>query len=94
LPAAVNGRRYLIVEGVGSEGNSTVAWGDLIANANDIIEYSSDVSAWFVSFDSQADTTIQYVTNLTTAVQYRFTNNTWMKSWEGWINQGDYSIVI
>lgn len=94
LPAPVNGRRYLIVESIGHVGDTTIGWGDLIASANDIIEYSSALSKWFVSFDSSLLADVQYVTNLTTAVQYRFTDDTWMKSWEGWYDQGDYSIVI
>ena len=94
LPAPVNGRRYLIVEGIGHTGDTTIGWGDLIAQANDIIEYNGTTSKWFVSFDSSLLTDVQYVTNLTTAVQYRFTDNTWMKSWEGWYEQGDFSIVI
>lgn len=96
LPGPVNGRRYLIVEDIGSPGNTTIAWGSLVANANDIIEYDSTSGEWFVSFDSQAATDVEYVTNLTTALQYRFDyiNNVWMKSYEGWYGQGDYSIVI
>ena len=94
LPAPVNGRRYLIVESIGHVGDTTIGWGDLIASANDIIEYSSALGKWFVSFDSSLLADVQYVTNLTTAVQYRFTDDTWMKSWEGWYDQGDYSIVI
>ena len=94
LPAPVNGRRYLIVESIGHVGDTTIGWGDLIASANDIIEYSSALGKWFVSFDSSLLADVQYVTNLTTAVQYRFTEDTWMKSWEGWYDQGDYSIVI
>jgi hypothetical protein len=96
LPGPVNGRRYLIVENVGSDGSPTVAWGDLVAHANDIIEYDSGSSSWFVSFDSAEATTVEYVTNLTTNVQYRYVNTDgmWMKSWEGWYGQGDYSIVI
>ena len=96
LPAPVNGRRYLIVEEVGSPGDTTIAWGALVANANDIIEYDSTAGEWFVSFDSQTASTIEYVTNLTTSLQYRFDygNNVWMKSYEGWYGQGDYSIVI
>jgi hypothetical protein len=96
LPAPVNGRRYLIVEEVGSPGDTTIAWGALVANANDIIEYDSTAGEWFVSFDSQTASTIEYVTNLTTSLQYRFdyVNNVWMKSYEGWYGQGDYSIVI
>jgi hypothetical protein len=98
LPGPVNGVRYLLVESIGQLGNSTEAWGNLIANANDIIEYDSGEGEWFVSFDSQADSIandVQYVTNLTTNIQYRYTpDGVWMKSYEGWYNQGDYSIVI
>jgi hypothetical protein len=82
------------VENIGNPGDSTVAWGTLVANANDIIEYDSTAAEWFVSFNSINATAVQYVTNLTTNVQYRFTQDMWMKSWEGWIEQGDYSIVI
>ncbi len=94
LPGPINGRRYLIVENIGNPGDSTVAWGTLVANANDIIEYNLTAAGWFVSFDSTTATTVEYVTNLTTNVQYRFTQDMWMKSYEGWIDQGDYSIVI
>jgi hypothetical protein len=96
LPGPINGRRYLIVEDIGSPGDTTIAWGALVANANDIIEYDATAGEWFVSFDSQDATTLEYVTNLTTNLQYRFayTENVWMKSYEGWYGQGDYSIVI
>jgi len=96
LPGPINGRRYLIVEDIGSPGNTTIAWGALIANANDIVEFDATSGEWFVSFDSQSATTVEYVTNLTTNLQYRFDyiNNVWMKSYEGWYAQGDYSIVI
>lgn len=95
LPGPVNGIRYLLVESIGSDGDSTIAWGDLVANANDIVEYDATNGQWFVSFDSQACTTVEYVTNLTTSIQYRYTpDGVWMKSYEGWYDQGDYSIVI
>lgn len=95
LPGPINGVRYLLVESIGSPGSPTVAWGNLIANANDIVEYDSTTGDWFVSFDSQACTTVEYVTNLTSGIQYRYTpNGVWMKSYEGWYDQGDYSIVI
>lgn len=96
LPSPINAVRYLIVEDIGSAGNTTIAWGSLIAHANDIIEYNGDTGEWFVSFDSATATTVEYVTNLTTSVQYRYVNTegAWMKSWEGWYGQGDYSIVI
>lgn len=95
LPGPTPGKRYLLVESIGRENNSTVSWGDLIANANDIIEYDAGQSKWVVSFDSQACTTVEYVTNLTTNIQYRYSpDGVWMKSYEGWYGQGDYSIVI
>ena len=94
MPGPINGRRYLIVEDIGSAGDTTIAWGNVVAYANDIIEYDSGTGEWFVSFDSAATTTVEYVTNLTTNVQYRFTEDMWMKSFEGWYDQGSYSIVI
>lgn len=93
LPAPVPGVRYLIVENIGGE-DPTTAWGDLVANANDIIEYNGTTSEWEVSFDSVNATTVEFVTNLTTNVQYKFDNQEWIKSYEGYIDQGDYSIVI
>lgn len=96
LPGPIPNRRYLIVENIGSDDNSTTAWGDLVANANDIIQYNASLGAWEVAFDSQEATTVQYVTNLTTNVQYRYVpqEGIWMKSIEGWYGEGDYSIVI
>ena len=97
LPDLASGQRYLIVEPIGSTKNlpdDNSVWGNVVANANDIIEYNSTYSRWEVSFDSNASTTVEYVTNLTSGVQYRFTKNEWMKSFEGWYDQGDYNIVI
>jgi len=96
LPGPMPGVRYLIVEDIGSADATTVAWGGLIANANDIIEFDADTMQWSVSFDSQASETVDFVTNLTTSMQYRYVpaDGIWMKSYEGWYDQGDYSIVI
>jgi hypothetical protein len=96
LPGPINGRRYLIVEDIGSEGDSTVSWGNVVAHANDIIQFNSGTGQWDVAFDStQATvTTLEYVTNLATNVQYRFVNDEWMKSYEGWYDAGDFSVVI
>jgi hypothetical protein len=96
LPGPTPGRRYLIVEDIGTDGESTTAWGNLVAHANDIIQFDADTMEWVVTFDSTTTTplTLEYVTNLATNVQYRYVDNTWMKSYEGWYGQGDYSIVI
>jgi hypothetical protein len=96
LPGPMPGVRYLIVEDIGSAGATTVSWGNLVANANDIVQFDAGTGQWIVSFDSQDSTTAQFVTNLTTGVQYRYVNadGMWMKSFEGWVDQGDWSVVI
>jgi hypothetical protein len=94
LMGPVDGRRYLIVEPIGHPGDPTIAWGNLIANANDIIEYDGGAGRWVVSFDSQSATAPQFVLNLNTNVQYRYTDGEWTKSFEGFYDQGDFHIVI
>lgn len=94
LPGPINGKRYLIVENIGSDDATTVAWGNLVANANDIIQYNASAGEWQVSFDSENSTDIEFVTNITTGVQYRFVDGTWMKSVDGWYGEGDWSVVV
>jgi hypothetical protein len=97
LPSVENGQRYLLVESIGDSSITPLnysIWGDLVANANDIIQYNSSTSKWTVVFDSQSFTITAYVTNLTSGVQYRYAEGAWMKSYEGWYDQGDYNIVI
>jgi hypothetical protein len=94
LPGPIPGIRYLIVEDIGEEGVSTIAWGNLVAKANDIIQFTG--TEWIVSFEAAAATTVEYVTNMTTNIQYRYVDEEgqWMKSYEGWYQSGDFSIVI
>jgi hypothetical protein len=95
LPGPINGVRYLLVDAIGNGIDPTVAWGTLVAYANDIVEYDATAGEWFVAFDGQTTTTVEYVTNLTTDIQYRYTpDGVWMKSYEGWYGEGDFSIVI
>lgn len=96
LPAPANGQRYLLVDDIGNVDNEVpaLAWGSVVAFANDIIQYNSTSQQWVVSFDSRNSTTTEYVKNLTSSVQYRFTNDAWVKSYEGFYEAGDFSIVI
>jgi len=96
LPGPWPNVRYLIVEDIGFEGDETTAWGNLVAQANDIIEYNSTSGEWEVVFSAEEATTVEFVTNLTTSIQYRYVpqEGMWVKSYEGWYNEGDYSIVI
>jgi hypothetical protein len=90
LPAAVLGQRYLILEDIGP--SITLAWGALEAQANDIIQYT-DIG-WVVAFDHRRATTAQFVTNITTGLQYRWTGEEWVKSYEGLYPGGEWSLVL
>jgi hypothetical protein len=95
LPVAAIGQRYLILNDIGNAANQypSSAWGALIAQANDIIEY--DGSDWVVTFGSTTTVdNIQYTTNVTTGLQYLWTGNAWVKSYEGLYPAGEWSIVI
>jgi hypothetical protein len=91
--------RYLIINPIGEFENSqgASAWHgtdgrDLVANANDIIEYTGQ--HWQVIFDSQTVNTLQYVTNLTTGIQYKWQNNQWTKSFDGIYPEGEWMLSI
>ena len=101
LPVAAAGQRYLILNSIPQQlgyslpSTQTSAWPGLTsgANENDIIEYNG--ASWSVSFDSENEQYTQYVTNLTSNLQYRFVyGEGWMKSFEGWYGQGNWSITI
>ena len=95
LPVAAAGQRYLILNDIGDENNvqPSSAWGGLIAKANDIIEY--DGTDWIVTFGSTTNTVnIQYVTNITTDLQYLWTGTQWVKSYEGLYPGGEWNLVL
>jgi methylthioribose-1-phosphate isomerase len=65
----------------------------LVAKANDIVEF--DGTRWMVVFDrTSSPDNIQYVTNLTTNIQYKWINNMWVKSYEGLYPGGQWSLVL
>lgn len=93
------GTRYLILDDIGSYTNSapSIVWRgpnnqNLVAYANDIIEYRN--SGWIVVFNSQETTAIEYVTNLTTSIQYRWQDGEWAKSVEGIYNESEWTIIL
>lgn len=99
LPDAAAGQRYLVLNEIPKQIPYTLpavnTWTGLIdgASANDIIEF--DGTNWNISFNSDTATNIEFVTNLTSGVQYRYiANEGWMKSWEGFYQQGDWRIVL
>lgn len=99
LDSALLGQRYLLTEDTGAwDGASPVDWqGEggqpLVAKANDIIEF--DGTQWVVAFDSSSSpNNLQYVTNITTGIQYKWTGATWIKSYQGLYPGGQWSLVL
>ena len=81
--------------------NFAEAWGTTIGSANDIIQKNASGN-WDRVFDADANTdlsdstftAVQYVTNLTTGVQFKWqpTAGIWVKSYEGFYEPGTWSI--
>ena len=100
LDSAIEGQRYLLTEDTGSVTNtdSAQAWvgangRGLVAQANDIVQYSNNY--WRVVFRAASETnTTQYVTNITTGIQYRWTGDSWVKSYQGVYVGGTWRIVL
>lgn len=99
LSDAAVGQRYLILKDIGNSTNSDGpdAWkgsddSELIASANDIIQY--DGVKWNVHFDSSTQQGTHYVINTNTGIQYKWTGSSWVKSYEGEYKAGEWSIVI
>ena len=102
LPASQVGQRYLLVNDIGDDTNDPASYADawqgtggeqLVANADDIIEWNG--TEWVVSFDASAAVdTIEYVTNLTTQIQYVWNRTLWVKSYEGEYVSGKWQLII
>jgi hypothetical protein len=105
ISSATVGTRFLILNPIGdqrnNDGNIATIDGasiwyragqpELVAETNDIIEYTGN--AWTVAFDSSTVSNVQYVTNLTTSIQYRWKDNQWTHSVQGRYGVGAWSFV-
>jgi hypothetical protein len=102
LAVAALGQRYLFTQATGSYNNPGLtnpdSWSGtdgqpLVAHANDIVEYDGD--RWAVVFDSTSSpANMQYVTNITTELQYRWTGSAWVKSYQGLYPGGQWTLVL
>lgn len=99
LDSAIEGQRYLLTEATGSESNlgPAPAWigangRQLVADANDIIEYTNNY--WKVVFRAAGQSAGQYVTNITTGIQYEWNGESWVKSYQGVYPGGTWSLVL
>lgn len=94
------GLRFMLIEDIGNTGNEdgADAWKgddgtDLVAHANDIIEWNG--IRWNVIFDSQNETdTIIWQTNTYTGIQYTWNGVAWVKSFEGIYKVGKWRMEL
>jgi hypothetical protein len=91
--SVVANTRYLILEDINVNSNfgqpgyhGPIAWkntdgSDFQAHANDIIEWNG--TQWNIVFNSAATTVVTYITNSYTGTQYKWSEGSWSKSYEG-----------
>ncbi len=100
LPAVANGQRYLLTDDIGAaSGEVSSAWGStVLAKKNDIIQYNGTVweTVWKADEHELDDSSgvTDFVTNLTTGIQYKWTGTKWVKSYQGIYPGGDWSLVL
>jgi len=100
LVASADGQRYLIITDIGAASNTdgADAWKgasneDLIATANDIIQYKDNI--WQVVYDaSTKSASTDYLTNTITGIQYKWDGSKWIKSYEGEYEAGRWRLVL
>jgi len=89
LPQPEVGIRYLLTEDISEFFNE---WGNITANANDIVQWNG--TEWTVAFDSLNTDNEQWVLNDYTNVQYRWTGEDWISSWQGTYNPGYWRLIL
>ena len=69
LPIPQIGQRYLVTEEVSNNADSAI-WSNILIQPNDIIEF--DGTNWIVSFDSNAESSVQFTSNRFNGEKLRF----------------------
>lgn len=100
----IEGTRFLILENINvAEGygtpeyNGPAAWknadgSDFRAYANDIIQWSG--SKWEIIFNSRTTSTVTYITNSYTGIQYKWADGQWTKSFEGLYSRELWRLIL
>lgn len=88
-----NGLRILLLGEIPQGQSWKNADGSLLeASENDIVEW--DGASWHVIFDADSTSTINYITNLNTGIQYKWTGSEWILSYYGEYPQGTWSLDL
>ena len=95
------GVRLLLLGSIGDINNDDGADGwknadnsDFVASENDIVEW--DGTRWHIIFDasSEVGTSVTYMSNLNTGVQYKWDGEFWLRSYEGEYSTGTWHIFL
>lgn len=98
LQPLANGTRYLLVNDYSTPTEQPLYnWfgadqTPLVAKKNDIIQYNGN--HWYVAFNSSLVSASQYMTNLTTGIQYTWDGTQWLKSYQGYYEAGKWQLVL
>jgi hypothetical protein len=95
----VPGLRLLLLDNIGDVVNTSgaAAWkninnSDFVANEGDIVEWSG--TEWSIIFDASSSTDPIYTRNLNTGIQYKWTTEGWIKSFEGEYSGGTWMLYL
>jgi len=83
------GKRFLVLEDVPAD---AVSWNGSTAKANDIVQWNG--TGWDTVFNSASVTTLTYITNTYTGIQYKWDGTQWSKSFEGLYDKGAWRLVL
>lgn len=98
------GTRFLILENInvnpqfntagydGPDAWKNLDGSDFQAYENDIIEW--DGIKWNIIFDASATNTTTYITNSYTGIQYKWSNRSWTKSFEGIYDKALWRLIL
>lgn len=89
LPAAATGQRYILTNEIGAV---TVAWGNLLAEANDIIQYNG--SAWTIVLDASTDTTLEFVQNTQSGNLLKLVSHVWVDAVNQKYENGFFNLLM
>lgn len=98
LQPLANGTRYLLVNDYSTPAEQpTYNWfgadsTPLRAKKNDIIQYNGE--HWYVAFNSSLVPEKQYITNMTTGIQYEWDGEQWLKSYQGYYEAGKWQLIL
>jgi hypothetical protein len=101
-PNVVPGIRFLLTADIGDVDNvdgpdfwKNVDSSDLVASANDIIEWNG--TSWTIIFDaSEYEGDPVYVTNINpnSGLQFKWEDGQWVKAWEGMYRPGYWQLIL